>query len=57
MTDLIRLNPLGIGEGFELNDLAAVQVNYLGSLNPLGIGEGFELLSPFVTKLVSVLIP
>ena len=34
------LNPLGIGEGFELIEL----VNKLKSncLNPLGIGEGFE---------------
>ena len=35
-----RLNPLGIGEGFEQQK---VYVKLLKkSLNPLGIGEGFE---------------
>ena len=37
----LRLNPLGIGEGFEPEyDVMALSH---GCLNPLGIGEGFEL--------------
>ena len=36
------LNPLGIGEGFELT-MTITAVQRL-CLNPLGIGEGFELL-------------
>ena len=35
------LNPLGIGEGFELA-VKKVPAKILISLNPLGIGEGFE---------------
>ena len=41
---LCRLNPLGIGDGFEH---ATVITTACGiSLNPLGIGEGFELNVP-----------
>ena len=36
------LNPLGIGEGFEL-DIYSIFKDKLCCLNPLGIGEGFEL--------------
>ena len=38
----MRLNPLGIGEGFELSN-AHVKAKKK-CLNPLGIGEGFELV-------------
>ena len=37
----LRLNPLGIGEGFEQTRTVTFKTG-LG-LNPLGIGEGFEL--------------
>ena len=39
-----RLNPLGIGEGFEPQCICT-SVYLRVCLNPLGIGEGFEPLS------------
>ena len=51
------LNPLGIGEGFELK-LLKMTKNYWLSLNPLGIGEGFEQDAAMaVGVFVEVLIP
>ena len=37
---LYGLNPLGIGEGFEL--FGIIILKKIKCLNPLGIGEGFE---------------
>ena len=44
---MLRLNPLGIGEGFELSTEKTEMVKQ--GLNPLGIGEGFEQLLTTVT--------
>ena len=41
MLNSCGLNPIGIGEGFEL--MADIQVEPSYGLNPQGIGEGFEL--------------
>ena len=40
MRSIIGLNPLRIGEGFEL--LASEGISGSSCLNPLRIGEGFE---------------
>ena len=49
-TEVMRLNPLGIGEGFELSN-AHVKAKKK-CLNPLGIGEGFELTKMVITIFI-----
>ena len=52
-----RLNPLGIGEGFERHP-SLYLTRLLRCLNPLGIGEGFEpQLLDFKLTQQWVLIP
>ena len=56
MSHSLSLNPLGIGEGFELEQAAQSVIGY--SLNPLGIGEGFEPIARLSNNtLALVLIP